>query len=154
MKRTTLKRYAPLVARSAMKASTTSLRRTPMKQGRKVKATAAESQRMGMVKQLGCIFCLLNPQLGLLVASTGPCDAHHELSGGRRIGHLATIGGCLWHHRGQPPVAGMGEREAIATYGPSVATGSKPMHAMYGSDAELLEFQNELLAMVREVTDA
>jgi hypothetical protein len=125
-----------------------------MKPGHKVKATADESQRMDLVKRLGCIFCRLNPLLGLMVASTGPCDAHHELSGGRRIGHLATIGGCLWHHRGQPPVVGMSQDAAIERYGPSVATGSKALHAMYGSDAELLEFQNELLAMVEEVTDA
>lgn len=137
-----------------MVARTTLKTLTPMKPGRKVKATADESQRMETVKWLGCIFCKLNPLLGLKVASTGPCDAHHELSGGRRIGHLATIGGCLWHHRGQPPVAGMSQDAAIARYGPSVATGSKPLHAMYGSDAELLEFQNALLAMTEEATRA
>jgi hypothetical protein len=46
----------------------------------------------------------------------------------------------------------MGEREAIERFGPSVATGSKPFHAMYGSDDELLEFQDALLALVLEVT--
>jgi hypothetical protein len=45
----------------------------------------------------------------------------------------------------------MHEREAIALYGPSVATGSKPFHAMYGSDDELLAFQNALLAQVLAV---
>lgn len=151
MKRTALLRRTPLRATACTLRRTEIRRKTPMKPGRKVKATPAESARMETVKRLGCIFCLLNPQLGLKVASTGPCDAHHELSGGRRIGHLATIGGCLWHHRGQPPVAGMSERDAIAIYGPSVATGSKPFHAMYGSDAELLEFQNALIVMVSEV---
>ncbi len=100
---------------------------------------------MEAVKRLGCLACRLNAAMGLPRAYAGPCEAHHLLSGGLRIGHDHTVGLCPWHHRAVPPVP-LPEREAIARYGPSVATGSKPFRAMYGSDAELLVMQNALLA--------
>ena len=43
----------------------------------------------------------------------------------------------------------MGIEECIYAFGPSVATGSKPFHEMYGSDEELLELQNELIERVK-----
>lgn len=122
----------------------------PMRQTRSTgKATVAESARIDRVKRLGCVCCMINRTWGVPMAYTGTCEAHHLLSGGRRRGHDATIGLCRWHHQAVPPRP-MHEREAIALYGPSVATGSKPFHAMYGSDDELLEFQNALLARVRQ----
>lgn len=101
---------------------------------------------MLLVKRLGCLCCRRNAAMGMALPYSGPCEAHHLLSGGRRIGHDHTIGLCPWHHRAVPPTP-MLERHAIARYGPSVATGSKPFHAMYGSDADLLATQNALLAL-------
>lgn len=160
MKRTELKRLTPLGT------STTSLRRTAlarktaikpgtkrMRQSRSTgKPTAAESARIVLVKKLGCICCMLNMQFWMPVPYRGACEAHHLLSGGRRRGHLFTIGLCRWHHQAVPPREGMSEASAMAMYGPSVATGSKPFHLMYGSDDTLLEFQDALLAQVAGVS--
>lgn len=119
-----------------------------MRQSRSTgKATVTESARIVLVKKLGCICCMLNRTWGMPVAYIGICEAHHLLSGGLRRGHNYTIGLCRWHHQGVPPQP-MHEREAIAMYGPTVATGSKPFHVMYGTDDELLEFQDALLAQV------
>lgn len=156
MKRTELKRITPLRAGTATLRRTELARKTAIKPGTKRmrqsrstdKPTVAESARIVLVKKLGCICCMLNMQFWMPVPYRGVCEAHHLLSGGLRRGHLFTIGLCRWHHQAVPPREGMGEAAAIAVYGPSVATGSKPFHLMYGSDDELLEFQNALLAQV------
>jgi hypothetical protein len=151
MKRTALQRKTALRAHQPMKAGASLPRASkPMRRGRSTgKPTAAESWRLVTVKALGCICCMLNREMGMATAYFGPGDAHHLLSGGLRRGHMATIGLCKWHHQAEPPYPGMGEREAIERFGPSVATGSKPFHALYGSDDDLLEFQNALLALVQ-----
>lgn len=163
MKRTELKRNTPLRAVSLAKEGKAGLKATtirasairpvkprkPLKQSRSTgKPTDEQAWRLVTVKKLSCICCMLNREKGRPTAYFGACDAHHLLSGGRRRGHDFTIGLCKWHHQADPPYAGMGERKAIETFGPSVATGSKPFHVMYGRDDELLEFQNELLARV------
>jgi hypothetical protein len=153
MKRTELLRKTPLRARTAPMATTTLARSTTrMRQGRSTgKPTTDEARRLVTIKALGCICCMLNRQMGMATAYYGPCDAHHLLSGGRRRGHECTIGLCDWHHEAKPPYDAMGAWVAIATFGPSVATGSKPFHAMYGTDDELLEFQDALLAAAKEL---
>ena len=117
-------------------------------------ATVAESARIVLVKRLGCICCMLNRQMGIPTAFFGPCEAHHLLSGGRRRGHDATIGLCRWHHQAVRPYEAMTTDETVERFGPGVATGSKPFHAMYGTDDELLEFQNALLALAAEALQA
>jgi hypothetical protein len=160
MKRTALIRRTPLAARQKPLRNITGFITSTLKPGKPLrqtrstgKATVAESARIELVKRLGCICCMLNRTWGMLAAYAGVCEAHHLLSGGRRRGHDFTLGLCRWHHQGVPPRP-MHEREAIAMYGPSVATGSKPFHVMYGSDDELLEFQDALLARVRPLQDS
>lgn len=164
MKRTELKRLAPLRNKTALRqkplqiiTGTITKARKPLRQSRSTgKPTLAESAKIAAVKAMGCICCMLNEQLGLKRASRVsrpnamvPCEAHHLLSGGIRRGHAFILGLCRWHHQGVPPQPGMHERDAIAAYGPTVATGSKPFHATYGTDDELLEFQHALLAQVQ-----
>jgi len=115
------------------------------------KPTVAELARIVRVKHLGCICCMLNREQGMPTAFFGTCEAHHLLSGGRRRGHTDTIGLCQWHHRAVRPYEALTQAKTIERFGPSVATGSKPFHAMYGSDDKLLEFQNALLAQVAGV---
>lgn len=158
MKRTDLKRNTTLSAGTSTLRRTELARKTAIKPGTKRmcqsrstgKATVAESARIAMVKKLGCICCMLNMQFWMPVPYRGVCEAHHLLSGGRRRGHLFTIGLCRWHHQAVPPQEGMGKEASQLVYGPSVATGSKPFHQMYGTDDELLEFQNALLARCRD----
>lgn len=102
-----------------------------------------EQARFDAIKEGGiCVACLIRgverPRW------PGWIDIHHLLSGGRRIGHMATVGLCKWHHAGQPPF-GWGDAEALEYLGPSLAKGSKPFRAAFGTDAELLTIQNELL---------
>lgn len=170
MKRTELKRKTPLQARTGLKTyaplrATNGLQqktpqnitrtitkpRKPLRQTRSTgKPTNAQAWRLVTIKKLGCICCMLNMQMWMPVPSRGACEAHHLLSGGLRRGHDFTIGLCAWHHRAvpimQPPI---GVTMGVHIYGPTVATGSKPFHAMYGTDDELLAFQNALLDAAR-----
>lgn len=113
-----------------------------MKRGRSTTTpTAEESAWLVAVKEGPCLACLIftgNRYHG--------CDAHHLLTGGVRIGHLATIGLCAWHHRG------MGDDGRIPRYwredfGPSLMDGSKLFRAAYGTDAELLALQKQVLGV-------
>lgn len=115
-----------------------------MRRGRSTTTpTKEEAAWLVAVKQGPCLACLI---------FTGErrhgCDAHHLLSGGRRIGHLATIGLCAWHHRGmiyEPNPRGFQRmRDAL---GPSLMDGSKPFRAAYGTDAELLALQKQVLGV-------
>ena len=71
-------------------------------------------------------------------------EAHHLISGNKRRGHAESIACCPWHHRAVQPY-GLTKSQATHLYGPSLADGSKPFHAAYGSDDELLQAQNTLL---------
>lgn len=102
------------------------------------KPTKAEASRMDAIKQGPCVAC---HQRG--VASWCP-EVHHLLSGGRRIGHMATVGLCAWHHRAVIFSHWTGA-EMRAHYGPSLNEGSKPFHQEFGSDAVLLGYQDALL---------
>lgn len=95
--------------------------------------TKSEHRRMRLLKtEVGCVACRLE---GL---GYEPPDIHHLLSGGRRIGHSATVPLCPWHHRGQAP-----ERP-----GPSLARSPGEFKAKYGTDAELLDLANSMLKVV------
>lgn len=103
--------------------------------------TIAEQARIDAIKAGPCLACQIR---GALSAGMGIVEAHHLLSGGRRIGHMATIGLCFWHHRAEP-FWGCTSQECRDEYGPALAEGSKPFHQEFGSDADLLQMQNELL---------
>ena len=121
-----------------------------MKGGRHAaQATAVQRDRIVMVKELGCICCQMNRADGRPTAFFGMAEAHHLLSGGRRRGHEFTIGLCQWHHRGVPPFESARASDMVRTFGPSVATGSRAFHERYGTDDELLEYQEQLLAGAR-----
>lgn len=157
MKRTPLIRKTPLLARKgfaamsvireAAKAVKSTAIRPALRRGRSTaKPTKAEAARLERITAGECVCCHLNHDLGRLRAAFRGCDAHHLLSGGRRRGHMFTIGACPWHHRGVRPFREMTDKEASDLYGPSLAHGSKPFHAMYGTDNELLALQERLLA--------
>lgn len=109
--------------------------------------TKAERERFEALRALGCICCHLRG------FRHWPVEIHHLLSGNRRIGHAATIPLCQFHHRGQWPYGGKSMaanlKDARDLFGPSLAHGSKPFHAAFGSDDELLARVNELLAQRR-----
>jgi hypothetical protein len=92
--------------------------------------TKSDQRRFDKLHKLGCICCLK--------AGSGyrAPDIHHVLSGGRRIGNKATLPLCPEHHR--IPSNG-------TVVGPSLADGSKPFHAAFGTDDELLAEVNKLI---------
>ena len=104
--------------------------------------TKAEQARFDAMKEQGvCIACLLR---GTQPDYAQGIEIHHLLSGNKRIGHMATVSLCSWHHRAVPPW-GWGDKEAIDALGPSLAKGSKPFRTEFGTDAEMLELQNNIL---------
>lgn len=103
--------------------------------------TKAEKARMDKMKEMGqCVACY---QRG--IHGWGYVELHHLLSGNKRIGHLATVSLCIYHHRGLFESGGGSLADAKAVYGPSLAHGSKPFRAEFGTDKELLDLQNALL---------
>lgn len=105
--------------------------------------TKAEQKRFDRMKDMGqCVACY---QRG--IHGRGYIQIHHLLSGNRRIGHMATVSLCVWHHQGTL-MDGQTSARMTATLGPSLANGSKPFHAEFGTDAELLALQNALLGVV------
>ena len=112
-----------------------------MKRGHSTgKPTKAEAARLDAIKQGPCVAC---HQRGL--PSWCP-EIHHLLSGGRRIGHMATVGLCAWHHRAVISFSCTGA-EMRDHFGPSLNEGSKPFRAEFGADPELLAYQNALLGI-------
>ena len=114
------------------------------------KPTVSQEARLKKVKDMPCLACWINRERGHF----DHChwwrtpDIHHLLSGGRRIGHDATIPLCPWHHRSQPPVDGMGIEGALVVYGPTLER-QKAFRDYYGTDAELLALTDSMLGAKR-----
>jgi hypothetical protein len=128
------------------------------------KPTAAQVERWDRMRTIGCIACLLNeidhelarvPRCAM-VPNAGNQEIHHLTSGGRRLGHDATICLCRFHHVGDHlPRYDVGYNETVRTFGLSFGHGRKPFAAMYGTDVQLLDYQNlvlEAAAQPDEVT--
>ena len=113
--------------------------------------TKAEKLRFDRMKQMGrCVACLQHGKYAKWSKDDGEhIEIHHLLSGNKRIGHMATISLCMWHHRGITFDYEVDDfrtmKKMTEKYGPSFANGSKPFRAEFGSDKELLELQNALL---------
>jgi hypothetical protein len=106
----------------------------------KQRITKAHKERFAAIKSLGCLACR---KLGLAMFC-GPIEAHHLLSGGRRMGHDKTIPLGSWHHRGIPWLT-FSAKEMAEAFGPSLRLQSKLFHATFGSDDELLAEINEMI---------
>lgn len=100
--------------------------------------TAAQRERFAQIKTGRCVACWVK---GI---TTIGCDAHHLLSGGRRIGHEASVALCAWHHRGHP-FDGETPPRMRMLYGPSLMDGSKTFRNHYGTDDELLALQERMI---------
>lgn len=100
--------------------------------------TKADLERRAAIHAGHCMACI---QRGIDMRGSGYVQWHHT-AGKKR--HDLTCGLCQWHHMGRPmfnlPLATLRIK-----FGPSLAEGSKPFHAAFGSNASLLERQNEML---------
>lgn len=91
--------------------------------------TRDEERFQRAVRELGCIACLVSG------FGKTPCDIHHILSGGRRIGEKDVLGLCPSHHRG-----GVNTRECVSRH-----PFRKEFERRYGTEAELLQKTRELV---------
>ena len=100
--------------------------------------TKADLARREKIHAGHCMACI---QRGINVKGSGAVQWHHP-AGKKR--HDLTCGLCMWHHMGRI-WCGRTHAQARAYYGPSLAEGSKPFHAEFGSNEELLARQNRML---------
>lgn len=136
------------MARSPIKPGTSRLKR-----GRSTaKATKAQSARLVAIKAIGCLACRINENMRTVRGAAAfkacpmPVEAHHILSGGRRLGHDYTIALCRWHHQGDKwPELDKGANEIATIYAPSMARSAPEFTATYGQQLDLLHWQNQLL---------
>jgi hypothetical protein len=103
--------------------------------------TVAESERMDKISRMGCIAC--KQQFGCYTDG----EVQHLTSGGRRLGHMATINLCPWHHRGVT-VNGLTTEYMTKIYGPSFANSRREFEAYFGPEEKLLEDTNSWLGIV------
>jgi hypothetical protein len=81
------------------------------------------------VRELGCIACR---QMGI---AGSPCDIHHILRGGRRIGEMDVLGLCPLHHR-----SGVNDGVIVSRH-----PWRKAFERTYGTEQELLAETRELV---------
>lgn len=115
--------------------------------------TKDEAMRMDYIKTASICMCCrqLKPHPDLIMPYA--VEVHHLLKGNKRMGHRFTVGLCVWHHRGIP-MYGKSRRQMIEIYGHSLADGSKPFRAQFGSDEDLLAMQDNLFWEGYEILDA
>lgn len=108
--------------------------------------TKAEAARFDKLKAMKCIACTLNGNRdGEEDHDTVPPEIHHMKSGNRRIGHMATLPLCYWHHHGLP-YDGVPSAWFLANVGPSIDKHANAFRLQYGTEAELLETVNGMIA--------
>lgn len=91
--------------------------------------------RFRLFEQVGCIVC------AEFLQQYRQHQVHHLLSGGRRIGHEATIPLCPWHHQGIP-LEGHTQLQTQDLLGPSLAHAPRGFRKRFGNDQSLLERTN------------
>lgn len=102
-------------------------------------ANKAERDRWDSFRHVGCIVTRLFHQ------SYAEYDVHHLVEGGRRLGHRYTIPLSPWFHRGIPPEF-MTARQAELELGPSFALNKKAFIERFGTERQLLDEVNEMIA--------
>lgn len=104
--------------------------------------SAVIERRFRRIYDVGCLCCRVR-------GWRNECQAHHlnlgQHAGQPRLGDDATVGLCPWHHEGKP-VGGRTQAQCRRMLGPSMALESKAFREEFGSDADLLAKQNELIA--------
>lgn len=89
--------------------------------------TKTEKAFQDRVREVGCIVCL---QQGYY----SPCDLHHLLRGGRRIGEDFVIALCPMHHR-----SGLNTEKVVSRH-----PWRKEFERRYGTETELLKKTRDL----------
>lgn len=101
----------------------------------------AEIARWDIMREIGCICCILKGVHG------NPPQIHHIVEGKKRIkeGHLGTLALCPFHHEAIVP-SGFTYGQMSDRVGPSYKKEPRRFKEEFGTQRELLEFQNELIS--------
>jgi hypothetical protein len=91
--------------------------------------TKAEAEFQRRVREFGCCICWIFRDV------FSPCEIHHMLSGGRRMGEKFVLGLCYWHHR-----SGRNDDECV-----SRDHNQRRFEQRYWPEARLLEWTNDKL---------
>lgn len=119
--------------------------------------TAEQRRRWERMNVFGCIACRMQGK-AITGQFCGPNQRHHLTVGGKhgapRLGHDFTVMLGAWHHMGTRQRDETGEPWSRLTmeveFGPSYALTPKAFRREFGSDEELLRYQNELIAWTKE----
>lgn len=87
---------------------------------------------------------VLRARDGVMGCDGDGCDYHHMKSGNIRRGHMFGVGLCAYHHRGHP-IDCLNSRQMRGFFGPSLMDGGKKFAAVFGTDEELLQRENDWL---------
>lgn len=117
-----------------------------LRQGRSTTTkTVAENEWFTKITQAGCVCC---DYLGHTHDPDGyRVEQHHLTSGGIRIGHMASVGLCIWHHRRRILIATWSLAEHIRRLGYSLECGSGLFQRQFGDDDWLMQRQLMMLGM-------
>lgn len=107
---------------------------SPAKSGVKM-TCAVEREVKTWYKDLSTIGCIVCANNGL----HSPCEIHHLLDGGRRIGDLVSVGLCKLHHRG-----GYNGPDYVSRH-----PYRKEFERRYGSEQDLYEQTKRLVDQLR-----
>lgn len=135
MRRSLLKRSAPLKRTTSLKQSATPMKRAPMsRRSKKPSRTKATKQHMSAVADLSCVVCR-NEGLGKT-----PAELHHPrflAGGGQKSSDMDVIPLCPNHHR-------------LGGYGVAYHAGPQEWERRYGTEEELLEQTRREVAAIKE----
>ena len=106
--------------------------------------TIAHEDRWKWFPEVGCIACLLDDHPNVLP------DVAHETNGGRREGHEYTFPLYPYHHRGVLP-NGIQPKDAERRLGPSFASSKRRFEARYGTESELVEMTDAIIAKHKQL---
>lgn len=101
--------------------------------------TRDERHRMNQIIEIGCV---VSQVLG---RRNVPAQIHHVLRGGKRLGHMHTIGLTPWYHEGEPPY-GLTKARCYEIYGPSLKLHRREFIEGFGSEYELVELTSRMIA--------
>lgn len=103
--------------------------------------TKAQQARFDALREIGCICCWN------FAAVHRNAEIHHIVDKGYRKhsgGHDATLPLCEWHHRGETRVAPTWHLQE--NLGPSLALNKREFIRVFGTERQLLETVNAMLA--------
>lgn len=104
--------------------------------------TKAEVRRFTLLaREVGCLACRKDGRANF-------ADIHHPVEGGKRRGHSHTAPLCPWHHRGVKLMPDASLEVNTASFGPSLAHNKRAFVERYGTERELVELADKLLARV------